>query len=496
MRPQVLLRADRDIRGFRVALAIVFLLMTLDASAVSVRAAEPLVTQTPITSMHPGALIGRTNAAQQVSLAVPLKPLKQSALDSFLTDLYTPSPPNYRRYLTPQQFTQRFFDATSRTQVVAYLQSQDFTARDPGIGSVINATGSAAQTERAFNVALSDYRDAGGQLYTASDVTPALPAPVASLIVGVLGLNTMPETAASSIPSALPATSGTIEAQTTPCAQAATFAANHATYLPGQMATAYDFTGLYNNGVHGENPTIALVELSDYHDADVATYQACFGTNVSLTRVPVDGGAGQPNGEGEVEGDIEAIAGLAPSLSTLLVYDAPDNAADHLNVYQRIANDDRAPVVSNSWGACEQRQEMDNPAFIPGTNIVLAQMAAQGQSFFTAGGDSGSTACIRSDPTNHTLSVGDTSAQPYATVVGGTHLSINGDATYASEHAWNTMKSGSGSGAGGGGFSSIWSRPAWQTGPGTTNAYSNGMRETPDVAAVAETQWTFFISGS
>lgn len=238
------------------------------------------------------------------------------------------------------------------------------------------------------------------------------------------------------------------------------------------------------------------MELSDYHDADVAAYQTCFGTNVTLTRIPVDGGAGQTNGEGEVEGDIEAIAGLAPSLGTLLVYDAPDTSADHLNVYQRIANDDRAPVVSNSWGVCEQIQKANNPAFIPGANIVLQQMAAQGQSFFTAGGDSGSTACMRADPTNHTLSGGDSSAQPYATVVGGTHLSINGDATYASEHAWNTMNSGIGSGAGGGGFSSVWPRPAWQTGPGTTNTYSNGMRETPDVAAVAEVQWTFFISGS
>lgn len=57
MRSRVLRRAVRNARGYRVALAIVFL----------------LVTQTPIISTHPGTLIGRTNAAQQISLAVPLQ---------------------------------------------------------------------------------------------------------------------------------------------------------------------------------------------------------------------------------------------------------------------------------------------------------------------------------------------------------------------------------------------------------------------------------------
>jgi len=223
MLPQILRRANRTVRGFRVRLAIVFLLVTPDAFAVSVRGAEPLITQTPIPPPHSGTRIGRTNAAQQVSLAVPLKPLKQSALDSFLTDVSDPISPTYRHYLTPQQFTQRFFDATSRTQVVAYLQSQGYTVRDPGIGSVINATGSAAQAERTFNVILSDYRNAGGQIYMASDLTPALPVSVANLVFGVLGLNTLPETAASSAPHT-PATSlttpDTIETQSTPCRSA------------------------------------------------------------------------------------------------------------------------------------------------------------------------------------------------------------------------------------------------------------------------------------
>lgn len=257
MLPQVLRRANRTVRGFRVGLAIVFLLVTPNAFAVSVRGAEPLITQTPIPPPHSSTRIGRTNAAQQVSIAVPLKPLKPSALDSFLTDVSDPASPTYRHYLTPQQFTQRFFDVASRMQVVAYLESQGFTVRDPGIGSVINATGSAAQAERTFNVILSDYRNAGGQIYMASDLTPALPVSVANLVFGVLGLNTLPEPAARSAPATSSTAPGAIETQSTPCTAAATFATNHATYLPGQMATAYDFTGLYASGVHGENQTVA-----------------------------------------------------------------------------------------------------------------------------------------------------------------------------------------------------------------------------------------------
>jgi hypothetical protein len=76
--------------------------------------------------------------------------------------------------------------------------------------------------------------------------------------------------------------------------------------------------------------------------------------------------------------------------------------------------------------------------------------------------------------------------------VGGTTLTIAAGNTYGSETTWNNAKGN----ASGGGLSSIWSIPAWQTGPGVISAVSSGnpcgvsagnyCREVPDVALEAD----------
>ncbi len=114
-------------------------------------------------------------------------------------------------------------------------------------------------------------------------------------------------------------------------------------------------------------------------------------------------------------------------------------------------------------------------------------MAAQGISIFAASGDTGTNDCQ-----NGTISVDDPASQPYVTGVGGTHLAVtSGTNAYAGETVWNN--GGFYSGAGGGGLSNAWSQPAWQSGPGVANRYSNGMRQVPDVAANADPYSGFMI---
>ncbi|MGI8687301.1 MAG: hypothetical protein ACR2M3_01870 [Thermomicrobiales bacterium] len=123
-------------------------------------------------------------------------------------------------------------------------------------------------------------------------------------------------------------------------------------------------------------------------------------------------------------------------------------------------------------------------------------MATQGQSIFAAAGDYGSTSCLQFGGTHqHDLSLDDPSSQPSVTGVGGTSLTINGATNaYVSEHVWNNYPNTFG--AGGGGLSILWSRPAYQTSPGTAGPYHNGMRQVPDVTADADCQWTFYSAGS
>lgn len=434
-------------------------------------------TQTEVS--RAGTLIGRTNAAQTLNLAVPLKPHNQAALDDFLTQLYDPAASAYHQYLTPHQFTQRFFDITDRAQVDDYLRAQGFTVHDPGIGAVINVTGSVAQAERAFSVTIADYRDASGHTYFANDITPALPQPVAARIYGILGLDS--------------AEAGKHAGFTA----ATTFAAANGTYLPNQYSTAYNLDALHTAGFHGENQTVAVFEASDYHDTDPAAFQSCFGISVPLTRVLVDGG---PTGSnqyfdvGEVDGDIETIVGQATHLTNVLVYETPNTDQGYIDAYAKIANDNLASVVSTSYYQCEPylsaaRKNAENTAF--------QQMVTQGQSIFAAAGDYGSTSCLQfPNPTHkHDLSLDDPASQPYMTGVGGTTLTINGVTNaYVSEHVWNNYPSTIG--AGGGGLSILWAQPAYQTGPGTAAPYHTGMRQVPDVTANGDFQWTFYIGGS
>src|SRR5438105_14951575 len=47
-------------------------------------------------------------ASKQLNLAIGLPVHKQDELKQFLADLYDPASTNYRKYLTPEQFTERF----------------------------------------------------------------------------------------------------------------------------------------------------------------------------------------------------------------------------------------------------------------------------------------------------------------------------------------------------------------------------------------------------
>ena len=119
------------------------------------------------------------------------------------------------------------------------------------------------------------------------------------------------------------------------------------------------------------------------------------------------------------------------------------------------------------------------------TENIFLQMAAQGQSFFNASGDSAAFT-VGSGSVNgvdNPAVTGSPSSSPNITQVGGTTLTMNGTgASYASETVWN---SGDGSGSSGG-ISSFYSLPTWQQGINTTaNNGSPTNRNIPDVALTA-----------
>ena len=134
------------------------------------------------------------------------------------------------------------------------------------------------------------------------------------------------------------------------------------------------------------------MEFEQYAASDFAAFQACYGLSNSIRNVAIDGGPGGPpqGKDGEAALDTELAAVNAPSAS-LVVYEAPNGSdAQAFDLFNRIASDDSAQVVTTSWGVCEA----DLPVGDRQTeNGIFQRMALQGQTVIAASGDAGSEDC-------------------------------------------------------------------------------------------------------
>jgi kumamolisin len=261
-------------------------------------------------------------------------------------------------------------------------------------------------------------------------------------------------------------------------------------YGPSDLTNLYDIQQINQTGDDGSGQTIALYEKSDFSDANISQYDSSFGLSTTPPeRVPVsdgsDTGASRNDGQGEIEMDIEIVRAIAPA-AHLLVYEAPQGKAGSIAMWNQIVSDDRAQVVSTSWGSPETYTDSDE---IQAVDQALQEAAAQGQSVFDASGDLGAYDLDGIDQVPRkewTRLVADfPGTDPWITSVGGTTLDQNADGSYGGERAWSDDHQQPNVGSGGG-LSTVFKRPSWQSGPGVDNQYSNGMRQMPDVAADAD----------
>jgi kumamolisin len=252
-------------------------------------------------------------------------------------------------------------------------------------------------------------------------------------------------------------------------------------FTPSELRTAYDMNALISSA-DGAGQTIALFELDGYEASDVDQYLGYYSLgSAKYSDVLVDGATNTAgSGAIEVELDMEIALAIAPG-ATQTIYIGANSTQGVNDTYNRIVTDDVATVTSTSWGLCEASSA---PSELAALNTIFSQGAAQGQAVFSAAGDSGAYDCNDS-----TLAVDSPSGDPNVVGVGGTHLTVDSGGAYGSESVWSspnaTASSTKGAG-GGGGISSYFAKPSYQSGSGVDNAYSNGNRQVPDVAADAD----------
>ncbi|MFG3051101.1 protease pro-enzyme activation domain-containing protein [Kitasatospora sp. NPDC048239] len=459
------------------SLALVAALAVLPLSAVSLgvttaqaatpNAAAPRVslpnTVTPAVARSEKK--GDVPASQQLSVAVSLKLRDTAELDRFLAAVATPGTPEYGRYLTPQQFTERFGPTKAAVeQVKSYLTAQGLAVS--GVSDnrqVVNAQGTAEQIAKAFGTHESAYLDPQQQrTFFANDAAASVPADLAEVVQGVSGLNNhtvrttrnvKPGTAPAAAPNAAPSGFG-----------------------PTQYDGAYN---LDRTGADGTGVTVALWEFDGYSSANLRTYDSQYGlTGPAVSTVSVDGAnydSKPGDGQGEVELDSEIVRGVAPK-ATQLVYEAPNSDQGEIDMAAKIVADNRVSVISISWGSCEPDTTASSMTAVDNS---FKQAAAQGISIFSASGDDGSRDCTRSTSGSGVKAVDFPASSPHQTGVGGTNLKVSGSA-YSSESAWSTA---------GGGVSTVFAKPAWQTGTGITGT----MRTVPDVSSNADPASGFAI---
>jgi len=430
----------------------------------------------------PGQLNPNARPQFDRGLADPALPIQYATLylrpadglESFLADQQSPSSPNFHKWLTPEQFGDRFgLSANDIGQVTGWLRSSGFTVHDVARGRCwITFSGTAAQASSAFHTEIHRY-SVNGEAHFANSTDLSVPAALEPVVLGVGGLSDFRMQPIH--PKLTPHfTSGTVH------------------YLaPDDLATIYDLTPLYESGIDGTGQTIAILGESDIDLSDIATYRAAFNLPPNLPQVILYGAdPGFNDGpEGEADLDLEVSGAIARNATILYVNSVFVNISAQYAVDRNLA-----PVMSLSYGACE---------FINSATQTLRPVAqqanAQGITWMISSGDVGAATCDRDSPTPQATkgaTVSSPASFPEVTAVGGTEfneatgnywaaantLNFASALSYIPETAWNDSSLVNGLIGGGGGASAYFAKPVWQTGPGVPN---DGARDLPDVSFAA-----------
>jgi subtilase family serine protease len=412
--------------------------------------------------------VSRASRRRVMKLVVGLQLHNRAELDAMLVDLYDPSSPNYRHYLSPQQFADNFAPPRRQyRQVKRFLRAHGLHVTGSFSNRLaIEVRGTVEQVERAFGVNINSYA-AAGRTFFANDRNPQVPAEFAGVIGSVAGLDNFVELHAHSRPSVK--------------AAAADGSATPVGYTTEQVATAYDFSSAYANGYNGAGATIAIATANTFKASDVAEFWNAFGvTAPDYTIIKV--GRGSHKADPETTLDLERAGAMAPGAKILVYEGANGRNSTFEAVYNRIVAENKASVVTTSWGLCEQQMP---PALLTLDNNIFAEAAAQGQAWFAASGDDGAYDCGG----RSTLGVDYPASDPNVVAVGGTTLTLDANGGISGEVAW---------GLSGGGVSGLFAQPPFAYGPGVSTAYSDGHRQIADVALDSNpaTGYAVYFKGS
>jgi uncharacterized membrane protein len=467
-------------------------------------------------------------------------PEQEQALSKFTDELQTPGSPNYHKWISAQEFGQRFGLASQDlAAITGWLESHGLTINVayPN-GMMIDFSGTAGQVREAFGTEIHSL-EVNGVKHFANFSDPKIPAALAPAVVGIVSLHDFSPHAMHKMRGQYSFVSGgdTFEA-----------------VVPADLATIYNVNPLFNSGISGQGQTVVVIEDTNvYATTDWTTFRSTFGlssfTSGSFTQVHPAPPTGTNNctNPGTNGDDVEAIldaeyaSAAAPSAAIELASCKSVSSFGGLIALQNLLNESATPpaIVSISYGECEAiNGSAANAAF----SSVYQQAVTEGVSVFVSAGDEGAASCDANEANaTHGIGVSGFASTPYNVAVGGTdfgdtfagtnstYWNSSNTATFGSarsyipEIPWNDSCAGAllssfegfdtpygssgfcnstagtdfrttGGGSGGpsgcatgapttsgvvGGTCAGWAKPSWQTLVGVP---SDGVRDLPDVS--------------
>ena len=403
--------------------------------------------------------VGKLPATQPMRIDIVL-PVREG-LDSFLHEVYDPSSPTYRQFLTVEQFTERFgpsqrdFDA-----LVRFAKANGFTVTGGSRDAIdLALKGSVANVETAFHIKMGLYHDPiGNRDFFAPDREPTIDLPFQLWHITGLDNYSIPHQALVRRPPGIkrPATTGS---------------------CPGASFCGSDMRAAYYEGttLTGKGQNIGLLEFLGFDIADINTYyknakqkRTAKVIGISTDGSPITCYASQRCDDTEQTIDVTQALGMAPGVTA--VYEYVSNTSDTAMLGSMSSHKPLPLNLSSSWYWTPVDPKSDNPFF--------QKFAAQGQSFFEAAGDGGAW---------HATSTWWPMESPLVICVGGTDLVTKGAGKgWASETVWID---------GGGGISpDDFAIASWQKLKGVitkANKGSTKYRNGPDVSA--NSNFTFYV---
>lgn len=406
---------------------------------------------------------------------------QQQAMNRLLAEQQDPKSPNYHKWLTPEQYADRFgLSLNDVKKITSWLTGQGFKGIRVARGREwIIFSGTAAQVQTAFGTEIHRY-NVSGEMHVANATSPKIPAALAGIVTGIRGLDDF-----------FPKGRNVQNVRPLYASGSSGFPNQPNVLAPGDIATIYDVNALYAKGIDGTGEKVAVIgqvdvyfsELNDFrtgfgltpitcttNGSDVIT--ACSDPHFSYVWVtdPLNPDPGLPQ-PGQIRDVEEADLGLewsgAVARGAQIVYvNSPAKNAQGVNTsggaitaWHWAVDNALAPVISMSYGNCE----FFAPASVAGSpeEQELQKANSEGITFVSASGDGGPAGCdpdANHDPKGASaywgFAVTWPASAPEVTAVGGTSLSLanlqnsanwgttngtdGGSATgYITEQAWN-----------------------------------------------------------